>query len=111
MIHELVVFSANRTFFRPIKIIILEGTCAHLVHIKLFVHFEDLEIWGTLCDFQALKGRMYIAAHLGIAVVAWLTDDQVAYLFIANEHRCVLSVLFLPELADATLVLFIFKME
>lgn len=91
--------------------IILEDTGAHLVHIKLFVHSEDLEIRGTLCDLQALKSRMYVAAHLGIAVVAWFTNDQVAYLFIANEDRCVLSVIFLPKVADATLVLFIFKME
>ena len=111
MIHEQVIVIANGTFFRPIKNMIIEATGAHRVHIMGFLHFEDLEISGTLCEVKAIEGRMYVAGHLGIAVVAWLTDDQVACLFIANEHWCVLSVIFLTKFAYAALVLFILKME
>ena len=76
MIHEQAIFIPYRTLLRPIKIIILEATGAHLVNISDFLHFKDLEIRGPFCYFQAPEGRMYAATNFAIAVVAWLTDDQ-----------------------------------
>jgi hypothetical protein len=75
MIHKQAISGAYLTFFRPIEIIILEATGAHQVHISGSLHFKDLEIRRTLCDLQAPQGRIYVDPNLGIAVVAWLTDD------------------------------------
>ena len=84
MIHEQAIFSAYGTLLRPIKIIILEAKGAHPIHRCSFLHFKDLEIGGTLCNLQELEGRINFASNFCIAVVAWLTDDQLTLLFITN---------------------------
>lgn len=75
MIHLQGIFIDNGTFFRPIKIIILDATNADKLLISAFIHFKDLEVRDTLCYLLAIEGTIYIASQLGIAVVAWLTDD------------------------------------
>ncbi len=54
---------------------------------------------------------MYVIAIFGIAVVAWLTDDKITLLFIANDNWCELSVLLLSKIADATLELIIMILD
>ncbi len=75
------------------------------------MHFKDLEVGGTLCGLHAFEGRMYVISIIGIAVVAWLTDDKITRFFIANDNWCELSVLLLSKIADATLELFIMILD
>jgi len=50
-------------------------------------------------------------ALLGITVVAWLADYKITIFMIANDYGCEFSVLFLCEVTDATLELFIILLE
>ena len=111
MIHELSIFNTYGLLIPTKIIIILEIADTHLVHFQLFVHFKDLEVGGTLCDLQALQGRMYVTGILGIPVIAWLADDKITRFFIANDNWCELSALFLCKIADATLELFVRIMD
>jgi hypothetical protein len=54
---------------------------------------------------------MYAVAFLGIPMVAWLTDDEITLVVIANDNGCGLPVLFLSKVAYATLELFIVIMD
>lgn len=54
---------------------------------------------------------MYIISFLGISVVAWLTDDEITVVVVANDNGYGLPVLFLSKVAYATLELFIVIMD
>lgn len=54
---------------------------------------------------------MYAMTFLGIPVVAWLTDDEITLVVIANDNGYGLPVLFLSKVAYATLELFIVIMD